>query len=144
MCLPAYNLYTAELPVHGCRGQQHVFLGPSPPRKRFDTHTSSDEENQDDEPPELEETESECDEEDEHRRAPDPVASTEDDIAADDDDDADSSIGKKRKAPNKKRVFVPQKSLRRRGIWISTTPPMFMLLFASNSVKSILKRASAK
>ena len=26
------------------------------------------------------------------------------------DDDADSSIGKKRKAPNKKRVFVPQKT----------------------------------
>ena len=85
--------------------------GPPPPRKRqFDTQTSSDEENQDDEPPELEETESECDEEDQHRRAPVPVASTEDDIAADDDDDADSSIGKKRKAPNKKREFVLQKT----------------------------------
>ncbi|MEI8346695.1 MAG: hypothetical protein WCG27_04455 [Pseudomonadota bacterium] len=55
---------------------------------------------------------SECDEEDEQRRAPDRVASTEDhdDISADDDDDAESSIGKKRKAPNKKRVFVPQKT----------------------------------
>jgi len=85
--------------------------GPRPTRKRqFDTQTSSDEENQEDEIPELADTDSECDEEDKQRPASypvAPVASTEDDIAADDDDDAESSIGKKRKAPNKKRVFVP-------------------------------------
>ena len=125
-----------------------VSEGPLSPRKLvFDTQTSSDEEKQQDEMPELADTDSECDEEDKQRPASDPVApvaSTEDDIAADDDDDAESSIGKKCKAPNKQRVFVPQKSDRRRGIWMSTTPPMFMLLFASNLVKSILKLAPVK
>ena len=102
----------------------------------FDTQPSSDEENQDDEMPELggdSDTESE---EEEQRQAANPVASTEDHIQA--DEDADSSLGKQLKAPNMKRVFVLQK----RGIWRSTTPPMFMLLFASNSVKSILLSGS--
>ena len=104
------------------------FEGPRPTRKRFfDTQPSSDEENQDDEMPELggdSDTEFEGEEQ---RQAADPVASTEDDIPA--DDDANSSLGKQLKAPNMKRVFVLQK----RGIWRSTTPPMFMLRIPSSS-----------
>ena len=111
VCLPAYNLYTAEPVAMQARGKSMISEGPRPTRKRlFDTQPSSDKENQEDEMPELADTDSECDEEDEQRRAPDPVASTENDIAADDDDDAEFSICKKRKAPNKKRVFVPQKT----------------------------------
>jgi len=111
VCLPAYNLYTAEPVAMQARGKSMISEGPRPTRKRlFDTQPSSDKENQEDEMPELADTDSECDEEDEQRRAPDRVASTEVDISADDDDDAESSIGKKRKAPNKKRVFVPQKT----------------------------------
>ncbi len=81
--------------------------GPQPTRKRiFDTQPSSDERNQEDEMPKLADSDTESDEEDKQRQAADPVASTEDDNADDDDDDdADSSIGKKRKAQNKKSVF---------------------------------------
>ena len=122
-----------------------VSEGPPPPRKRvFDTQTSSDEENRQDEMPELADTDSECDEEDEQRRAPDPVASTEDDIAAADDDDAASMPTPQWARNARRRIRSVYLFLRRRGIWISTTLPMFMLLFASNSVKSILKLVSVK
>ena len=136
VCLPAYNLYTTQPVAMLPRGTCMVSEGPRPTRKRFfDTQPSSDEENQDDEMPELGGDSDTEFEEEQQRQAADPVASTKDDIQA--DDDADSSLGKQLKAPNMKRVFVLQK----RGIWRSTTPPMFMLLFASNcknSVKSIL------
>jgi len=114
------------------RGTCMVSEGPRPTRKRFfDTQPSSDEENQDDEMPELGGDSDTEFEEEQQRQAADPVASTKDDIQA--DDDADSSLGKQLKAPNMKRVFVFQK----RGIWRSTTPPMFMLLFASNCETSV-------
>ena len=81
--------------------------GPPPPRKlHFDTQTSSDEENSEDEMPELGDFDTEFDD-DEQRKAADPVASTEDDVQS---NDAHSSVGKKPKAPNQKRVFILQKT----------------------------------
>ena len=72
VCLPAYNLYTAEPVAMEAGGNSMISEGARPTRKRqFDTQPSSEEENQEDEAPELADTDCKCDEEDEQRRAPD-------------------------------------------------------------------------